>query len=172
MDDGARLPGAEFKGDPVAIYTILSHFDIVREFNTSTGEQSNVISENTSLKPWYEREYMRVEWSTNMLEGNVDLGGILAMSPMTTQSYYDRDTDVTNPDRLQLRDDFIFFTSNYVVNDGGYACLSGFGYPVAGGWDNCGAVKVEVEALCKKSTPKKAAQFEPKLHLDRQVLRR
>jgi len=53
-------------GQIVASYAIESHFDIVREYNPSTGEESNVISENTSDRLWYEREYFRVDWSRNL----------------------------------------------------------------------------------------------------------
>ena len=60
LEDDTHIEGADYKGSPVAVYPIIKHFDIIRDFNTSTGEQSNVLVENSSLKPWYEREYMRV----------------------------------------------------------------------------------------------------------------
>jgi len=56
---------------PVAAFRIQSHFDIQRQYNASTGEQSNVISENTSDRFWYERDYIRVDWSDL---GITDLG--------------------------------------------------------------------------------------------------
>src|SRR5207245_590139 len=52
-------------GQVVASFSIQSHFDIKREYNPQTGEELNVIGENTSDRPWYEREYMRVDWSSN-----------------------------------------------------------------------------------------------------------
>lgn len=48
---------------PIAAFKIDSHFDIGRDYNAATGEQSNVISENTTDRPWYEREYIRVNWA-------------------------------------------------------------------------------------------------------------
>jgi hypothetical protein len=54
-------------GAPIAMYRIESHFDIRREYNTVTGEELNVIVENTTDRPWYEREYMRVDWSQNLI---------------------------------------------------------------------------------------------------------
>ena len=39
---------------------------MIRNYNDATGEQSNV-TENTSDRPWYEREYIRVDWSHNLL---------------------------------------------------------------------------------------------------------
>ena len=65
-DDKAEL-GDDYRGEVVAAYRILSHFDIQRQYSTSTGEPSNVIVENTSDRPWYEREHMRVDWSTNLV---------------------------------------------------------------------------------------------------------
>lgn len=51
---------------PVAVFPIESHFDVKRDYNAATGEQSNVLVENTSDRPWYEREWVRVDWSTNL----------------------------------------------------------------------------------------------------------
>ncbi|MBV9945671.1 MAG: hypothetical protein JOZ69_02360, partial [Myxococcales bacterium] len=53
-------------GQIVAEFAIQSHFDIKRDYNTQTGEQLNVIVENTTDRPWYERDYFRVDWSKNL----------------------------------------------------------------------------------------------------------
>jgi hypothetical protein len=53
----------------VVAYPITSHFDIRRDYNRATGEESNVIVENQSDRPWFQREYFRVDWSRNL---NVD----------------------------------------------------------------------------------------------------
>jgi hypothetical protein len=53
-------------------FRIQSHFDIRRDYNPTTGEESNVIVENQSDRPWYEREYMRVDWSKNLNTGSYD----------------------------------------------------------------------------------------------------
>jgi hypothetical protein len=66
---GTQDPANEFKGQPVAVYAIEKHFDIRREYNPSTGEQSNVIVENDTDRRWFERQYMRVDWSKNLLPG-------------------------------------------------------------------------------------------------------
>jgi hypothetical protein len=59
-------PGAEeqYKGQPVAIFPITTHFDIRREFDPTTGEEGNVISENRD-RLWYDRAFFRVDWSMN-----------------------------------------------------------------------------------------------------------
>jgi len=70
------IAGAEQQGvDPLndaantvlAKFRISSHFDIRRDYNPATGEQTNVISENTVDRPWSEREYMRVDWAENLV---------------------------------------------------------------------------------------------------------
>ena len=55
-------------GTIVAAYRIEGHFDIRRAYNAATGEEQNVIEENQSDRPWYKREYMRVNWGMNMAE--------------------------------------------------------------------------------------------------------
>src|SRR5436853_1223257 len=51
---------------PMLMFAITSHFDVKREYNPGTGEETNVISENTTDRPWSERQYMRVDWSKNL----------------------------------------------------------------------------------------------------------
>lgn len=55
------------QGAVVASYRIDSHFDIRRQYNPVTGEELNVIVENTTDRPWYQREFMRVDWSENLV---------------------------------------------------------------------------------------------------------
>ncbi len=59
------LDGKPYRGALLAAYPISSHFDRQRTYNAATGEQSNVLEENTTDRPWYEREYMRVDWGKN-----------------------------------------------------------------------------------------------------------
>ncbi len=60
-------------GQIVAAYEIAKHFDIRREYNPSTGEENNVIVENDTDRPWYEREFFRVDWSENLVTSAYDL---------------------------------------------------------------------------------------------------
>ncbi len=57
----------DYIGTPVAAFRILSHFDVRRDFNPTTGEELNVIVENSTDRRWWERRYMRVDWSRNLL---------------------------------------------------------------------------------------------------------
>ncbi|MSP24473.1 MAG: hypothetical protein EXR75_04780 [Myxococcales bacterium] len=65
--DGVDGHGAKKSGNGkvIASYSIADHFDIRHAYNPSTGEENNVIEENKSDRPWYSREYFRVDWSIN-----------------------------------------------------------------------------------------------------------
>ncbi|MFK7991943.1 MAG: hypothetical protein AB8I08_38355 [Sandaracinaceae bacterium] len=65
----------DYLGQPVAAYRIESHFDIRREYNTVTGEERNVVVENMADRHWYERQFMRVDWSQNLVSPAFTSGG-------------------------------------------------------------------------------------------------
>jgi|GEM_PF-316524 len=73
--DGRGVRGPTETGIIVAAYRIESHFDVRRAYNPSTGEEINVVEENMVDRPWYEREFMRVDWSNNMVD-NPDWSGL------------------------------------------------------------------------------------------------
>ena len=60
-------------GQVVAAYAIQKHFDIRRDYNDTTGEESNVIVENDTDLPWSQREYFRVDWSKNLVTDAYEL---------------------------------------------------------------------------------------------------
>jgi hypothetical protein len=68
--NGAGLPTTA--GQIVASYTITSHFDIKRDYNPQTGEPLNIVVENTTDRPWYARQFMRVDWSKNLITDAYD----------------------------------------------------------------------------------------------------
>ncbi len=75
----------DYIGEPVVAYAIDKHFDIRRAYSSTTGEEYNIIEENSVDRRWYERQFMRVDWSQmtmtpmvtnlNLFEGY--MGGIL-----------------------------------------------------------------------------------------------
>ncbi len=67
--DGKGLGEKTLDGVIVAAFNIEKHFDIANAYNPTTGEQLNIVEENDSDRPWYEREYIRVDFSENL---NVD----------------------------------------------------------------------------------------------------
>ncbi|MEW5854923.1 MAG: zinc-dependent metalloprotease [Myxococcota bacterium] len=61
---------------PIAIFRIAKHFDVKRDYNPSTGVETNVIVENDFDRPWWERDFVRVDWSQNLAD-DLDLGGYI-----------------------------------------------------------------------------------------------
>jgi hypothetical protein len=52
---------------PVAVFAVEDHVDVKREYNPSTGEPTNVVVEDSRDRYWYEREFVRVDWSQNLV---------------------------------------------------------------------------------------------------------
>jgi hypothetical protein len=67
--DGKGLGKATQDGVIVCAFRIESHFDIKRSYNSTTGEEMNILEENNYDRPWYQRTHMRIDWSKNQ---NVD----------------------------------------------------------------------------------------------------
>ncbi|APR80315.1 Hypothetical protein A7982_05662 [Minicystis rosea] len=66
-------------GQIVASYRIKSHFDIRRSYNPTTGEEQNVVEENSSDRPWYQREYFRVDWAQNLATDSYDFDTLTSL---------------------------------------------------------------------------------------------
>ena len=68
LEHGAKAhPGSNVAASPIGAWPIVRHFDVIRSYNAATGEQTNVLEENDSDRPWNERGYIRVNWSTNLM---------------------------------------------------------------------------------------------------------
>lgn len=92
-----------YLGAPVAAFKIRTHFDIVREYNPSTGEEYNKIVENTE-RPWFERAFIRVDWSQNLISNFQFLsdwnhGGVSAIR-QDPAAYYVSDPE--DPDAVRI----------------------------------------------------------------------
>ncbi len=59
----------DYLGQPIAAFKVQGHFDIKRDYNATTGEETNVLVENSDDRRWYQRQFMRVDWSKNVLPG-------------------------------------------------------------------------------------------------------
>lgn len=73
-----RIPGSDPSnpGDQnvLAAFPITKHFDIRRGYNPVNGVENNVLEENDYDRVWWEREFMRVDWSKNVA-ATYDLSG-------------------------------------------------------------------------------------------------
>ena len=82
---------------PVAVFAIEDHVDLIRSYDAATGEQTNVIEEDTSDRMWFERDYIRVDWSKNLVSNFAFTVDGLAQEPV---GYFVEDGD--DSDRLLL----------------------------------------------------------------------
>lgn len=57
----------QFRGQPLAVFKIEDHIDVRKQYSSTTGENTNVTVENTDDRLWYQREFIRVDWSQNLL---------------------------------------------------------------------------------------------------------
>jgi hypothetical protein len=75
-DDGRE---ADFRGQPLAAFEIVDHVNIQCQYNPITGECQNVTQEDTTDTRWYERDYMRVDWSMNHVESFYTVSDVSGM---------------------------------------------------------------------------------------------
>lgn len=107
IDDSDHLGAgpASRDGQVAYVYKIIAHFDRRRAYNPLTGEELNVLEENTSDRPWYQREFVRVDWSKNLNEDAYDLDtlsqvGVSGGIKYEPLAYYVNDP--TDPDAPHL----------------------------------------------------------------------
>lgn len=106
---GVRVNEPGWLGEPVAAFSITSHFDVWHQYNSTTGEQLPVLYESQE-RPWYEREYIRVDWSKNQIAGYGDfmgskltaIFGDVKVEPTTYAV-----NDPAHPDYRILSDDYL-----------------------------------------------------------------
>ena len=133
-DDVSRPGSSGPQGAPIAIFPIESHFDVQRQYNAATGEQTNVIEENTSDRPWYLREYMRVDWSDNRVgDINFTMSSVKgAASRVVPQEDGSRDL---GKERTQIGPEYIDFVQHVALEA---STIPGseawFGFPVPTCW--------------------------------------
>ncbi|MDB4983027.1 MAG: hypothetical protein JWM82_3779, partial [Myxococcales bacterium] len=130
---------------PLLIYEIKSHFDVKREYNAGTGEQTNVIGENTTDRPWDQRQYMRVDWSHQVNEDPPM--GFLPWAGTSHGLWSVSDTDYGNPDfenRPIITPSYIDFVEKETNSPDYDACSKLYPFVDDGGPWNCGPAELEI----------------------------
>jgi len=155
---------------PVLVYKIMSHFDIRREYNPGTGEETNVISENEKDRPWSQRQYMRVDWSMNFadLPSGADpsqqlmgVAGDLSTGLAVTEA----DDPLTNPDRPIMRRDYVEWTHKQNRSPDILACYNLFGADDEVGPWGCGNAMITYR---NSLMPVPDSEYEPLSYPDRE----
>lgn len=117
--DEKAAPEKTASGTVVAAFAITKHFDLRRAYNPTTGEEMNVIEENSSDRPWYERTMFRVDWSTNLVTSpmwdDVFMGkiwGDVKITPATHDASNPREEDAPHYDK---KGGYLDITTRYYV---------------------------------------------------------
>jgi hypothetical protein len=126
-----RIENADGKGDgPTSIdgqlayaFPILSHFDIRRDYNPATGEEGNVIVENTFDRAWDQRTHMRVDWSRNLNTDAYDfdtlsLLGIFGGVTYEPLAYYVNDPEHPDAPEFALDEGYFDITTKALATPG------------------------------------------------------
>lgn len=117
--DGQYEGKKDFQGPIVAAWAIESHFDIKRDYDPATGNSTNVIEENSTDRPWYQREYMRVDWANNLIDGDIEAGNGANEFPISyiSSGHYwtNQDTSPTDPYASRFTTDYIDVTDNAIL---------------------------------------------------------
>ncbi|MBN8611556.1 MAG: zinc-dependent metalloprotease [Deltaproteobacteria bacterium] len=140
------------QGSVVAAYRIQSHFDIRRQYNPVTGEELNVVSENATDRPWYERQFMRVDWSTNLANAT-DVFAIsrildgIQMSPVQYSPTNPNDPNAPRFERSAAGDVNYIDVTNRMFVEPQSAYIEGFGaipscYLITNSHLDCAAAEV------------------------------
>ncbi len=171
--ENAITGGANNTDAPVFSFKITSHFDVKREYNPGTGEQTNVISENTTDRDWSEREFMRVDWSTDKLanplmdislQPSASADGTPGSANVGTSAI--SEVEITNPGRAIYTKDYLDVTVQTQATPDYAACTKLAAPDDVGPW-SCGPAKV---SLRHSFMAVKDGEYQPLEYPDRQPL--
>jgi len=156
-----------YKGAPVVAYRIQEHVDVQRGYNSRTGEQNNIISENSSDRPWYDREFIRVDWSQN------DVENLMELSPSfkafaTISSYVPQNEG--GPDALKIEIDkdtglanYMDFTTRYTAEPSVMACIAMTNSRLG----DCAGDEIKLRTSLLKVDPAAEQEYVPLVYDDR-----
>lgn len=170
---GECLGGQPYYGAPVIAFPIEKHFDIQRQYNPSTGETTNVIQENSSDRPWNEREFIRVNWAVNKLNQSAGISYGMISNPavgVNNSSWIQPNEQVDDPADLPTFEadeqgdlKYFDFTGRYMANPGLYyfedygyfpACFLSMVY-------DCSSSEIRMRISFARVDKQKSRQYEP-----------
>ena len=95
--DGKPKAIAEQNGLVVYQFPITGQFDIRRDYNPQTGEEANVVVENATDRPWYQRDYVRVDFSQNLVTTAYDFDTLSLLGVYNGITYSPTNFDIRDP---------------------------------------------------------------------------
>ena len=138
-----RVPGTDPSNpgeqNVLAMFPITKHFDIRRGYNAVNGVENNIIEENTSDRPWWERENMRVDWSRNIAD-TFDLGSLAPGAGVNRNA----NNDPTYPWKVRVSKNYIETTIDAGLAPDPYICY------YLDGLSPCNAAMVKLKLSFKK----------------------
>lgn len=160
-DDG--FDGTE---NPVAAWPILAHVDIIRSYNASTGEQSNVLVEDYDDRLWHERDYVRVDWSQSLVPNFDFIAPTVAVTAAAdfTEAEEGGGDALYRESRAGQMSYFDMVQRLWVQPDIWGCIYTWWGYSA----EDCTAAEIEVRASFARVEPR---QYEP-FHYDDQLMAR
>ena len=151
-------------GQPIVSFRVSQYFDVQRDYSAATGERTNTISENGSDRPWYEREYLRVDWTNNQISSesdpfpSIEMMGQVAVTPQDSGKEITFRTECSDKDGKSVdctteNSEVIYFdvVTTYVSASPWIECITDFGYPNNGA--DCGPETIEVRSSFRKIDP-------------------
>lgn len=168
QDGDGRGNNPNYRGAPVASYRITSHFDILRSYNPTTGEEFNIWEENARDRPWYEREYMRVDWSRNLISAEFDNMFVLSTNKTEQVAFYAQPNDTQNAP--VITDNYVDITGKMMVTPStmefpGYGSLPACYYIYS--LEDCNSQTITYRASFRKKD--ETRQYEPLVFTDKMM---
>ncbi len=172
---GKCAGGQPYYGAPVVAFPIQSHFDIQRNYNAATGEVGNVISENAGDRPWNQREYVRIDWSANVLNVMSGLNWGTIQNPSggsSSGTWIQPNEKNEDPQDWPAREfdaqgklKYMDYTGRYMANPD-LLYYEGYGYyPACWFWgyeqNDCASSEIRMRISMSKIDVKKNRDYEP-----------
>jgi hypothetical protein len=162
-----------YKGNPLYAFAIQDHVDVKRIYNPQTGEQTNVIEENNYDRPWYQRDFMRIDWSSNDVESflNPSVGAMdpfLMGDPIQAAGWVPANEGGEDAFRSEVGEDgsisYMDFTSRLFVRPSPMACMS---YLFDNAVGDCTDDEVKVRTSMLKADDRREQDYIPEVYDDR-----
>lgn len=156
-----------FKDNPIVAYPITEHVDVIRDYNPRTGEQTNVIVEDQSDRPWHERAYMRVDWSSNEV-ANFEFISTVKSTAIVAGSYIEENEG--GPDAFLKHEDgdgdvdYFDFTHRAIVEPSDEGCILGYNMQLG----DCTSAEIRIRTSFLRVDPERERDYVAMAYDDRQ----